>query len=66
MALKSKRKDKNHELEKATKAVTRKPKAQICLWVDADQYKKLKIKAIQEDTTVTAIISKSINIYLKG
>jgi len=64
MALQSKRRDKNIELEKAKKVVTQKPKKQLCLWVDANEYKRLKIKAVQEDTTITDIISKSISLYL--
>lgn len=59
-----KRKDKNADMSEVIKEVKKKPKAQICLWVDADQYKQLKIRAIQEEKTVTEIISNSINLYL--
>lgn len=64
MSFQRKRKDANHEVESGKKAATRKDKTQICLWVDAKQYKLLKIAAVNDGLTVTDILSKSINLYL--
>jgi hypothetical protein len=59
-----KRKDKNIDMESVVKQVKKQPKAQICLWVDKALYKQLKIRAIEEDESVTEIISHSICLYL--
>lgn len=60
-----KRKDANHEVEDGKKTATKKNKAQICLWMDAEQYKLLKIKAAIKGVTITDVISRYIDIYLE-
>lgn len=58
--------NKNYEAEQGKRAAITKKKSQICLWIDAEKYKQLKVMAVVEDTTITELISKSINLYLES
>ncbi len=58
--------DKNYEAEQGKRAAITKKKSQICLWIDADIYKQLKMNAVSNDVSITELISHSINLYLKS
>lgn len=58
--------DKNYEAEQGKRAAITKKKSQICIWIDAEQYKQLKIIGVVEGKSITEMISKSINLYLKS
>lgn len=64
MTFEKKRKDKNYELEKEKKTVVKKEVTQLCVWVDSEKYKKLKVRAAMDGMTIKDVICKNINIYL--
>jgi hypothetical protein len=63
MKFDKKRKDENYEMVKV-KEKTKPDQTQLCVWIDSKQYKKLKIRAAMDSTTIKDIICNNINIYL--
>ena len=65
MTFSRKRKDVNYELEPSQKVVMKKGKSQICAWVDAEQYRKLKSIVAMRGVSITEVLGDYINIYIQ-
>ena len=66
MSFERKRKSRNIHLEKAKEIVSKVERKQICLWVDSISHRKLKARAALEGVSITDVINKSIDLYIKS
>jgi hypothetical protein len=65
MAIKKKTKGNNVCFPEAIKSVPCSTKTKINLWMDSEMHRQLKMAAAEEEITVTSILCKGAQNYLK-
>lgn len=56
----------NRDKTEALAAVTKGPLARLNANVDAGKYKKLQLKALQNETDITTLVNGWIDSYIRG
>ena len=65
MVFERRRKDTNYEVEKSKKIVSAAKKSQICLWIDAKAYKRVKQLALDKELSISRLIELSIYRFIE-